>query len=55
MTLQDIQTQIQAIIDKYPKTYVTVLQHTQRPLLDLMCENLPVVFKDDRFSDRAKV
>lgn len=55
MTIQNIQAQIQTIIDKYPKTYVTVLQHTQRKLLDLMCENLPIIFNDDRFLVRVKV
>lgn len=55
MTIQDIQVQIQRIIDKYPRTYTTVLQHSQRQLLNLMYEKLPDVFKDDRFLDRVKV
>lgn len=50
-----LQEKIQAVIDSYPKTYVTVLKHSQRNLLDGMLSVLPKIFNDDRFAVRTKV
>lgn len=55
MTKPEVQQQIQEIIDKYPKTYVRVLQNTQKHLLEHMFEYLPDIFKDDRFINKTRI